>query len=278
MRSLVGPVKYSGDAQVSNPIRILHLTDTHIYAEASRRLLGVDTSETFRQVVELALQTEGSPDLVLLTGDLSDDRSEGSYLRLLKLLEKFDCPIYFLAGNHDSVEELWNQFTAYKGKTGVVSDRSFVVGSWFVTLLNSVLPEKIEGALSKDELERLDKELGEHADNHAFVCVHHNVVPIMPDPEADLGLKNADKLLEIIDRHDNVRGLLWGHVHAEYAGQHKGVQLLASPSTCIQFRVEEEQMVIDPLPPGYRMIYLEEDGALRTALNWLDKLPEGLQV
>ena len=50
-----------------------------------------------------------------------------------------------------------------------------------------------------------------------------------------VGLENAAEFLQTIDRHRNVRAIVWGHVHQAYEGLRKGVRLLATPSTCAQF-------------------------------------------
>ena len=263
---------------MSNSLKVLHLTDTHIYSNAEKRLLGVDTHSTLKQLVELSLEKEGTPDLILLTGDLSNDETEHSYDRLLELLEPLQAPIYFLPGNHDSSENLFAQFAKHKGKCTVILDRSFVAGSWFVILLDSVIPGKIEGALVDAELERLDRELGVHAHKHALVCVHHNPLPVMADANLDLGLKNADRFFEITDRHSHVKAILWGHVHAEHSSDRKGVMLIASPSTCVQFKPEGDGMVVDPMPPAYRTMTLKSEGAIETRVEWLPTLPAGLQV
>ena len=36
---------------------------------------------------------------------------------------------------------------------------------------------------------------------------------------------------EVLDRHDNVRALLWGHIHQAFDQSRNGVRLLATPST-----------------------------------------------
>jgi 3',5'-cyclic-AMP phosphodiesterase len=100
---------------VPDLLRVLHFTDTHIHADCDKRLLGVDTQTTLRQLVQMSMEIEGAPDLILLTGDLSNDESERSYDRLLELLDPLKSPICFIPGNHDSSETLRARFTAHKG-------------------------------------------------------------------------------------------------------------------------------------------------------------------
>jgi len=42
------------------------------------------------------------------------------------------------------------------------------------------------------------------------------------------------------------------------------VQLLASPSTCIQFAAGSEEFAVEPLAPGYRWFELQPTGDFHT--------------
>lgn len=63
-------------------------------------------------------------------------------------------------------------------------------------------------------------------------------------------LKNADDLFAVLARHPQQKTILFGHVHQEFDEVHHGVRLIASPSTCIQFK---------PLSDGFA---LDESGGL----------------
>jgi 3',5'-cyclic-AMP phosphodiesterase len=45
------------------------------------------------------------------------------------------------------------------------------------------------------------------------------------------------------------------------------VQLMASPSTCIQFAPDQPDFTIDAAMPGYRWFDLHADGTLRTGVS-----------
>jgi len=241
---------------------------------------GVDTYDSFKQTVELALTSEGTPDLVLLTGDISMDETAASYDRVKDIIKTIDAPIYFLPGNHDCWETLWNRFVEEEQQeaSNIKPDRSFTREGWHVILLNSVVPMKVEGILGEEELSRLDAELAAHPGLNVLVCLHHNPIPITVVPEEDRGLKNAVELFRVLDRHKNVRGVLWGHVHGEYFSQRNGVDLIATPSTCIQFRATAEGIIIDNRAPGYRALSLQPGGSITTKVNWLATVPPGLEL
>lgn len=261
-------------------IKVLQFTDTHLYQDSTHRMRGVDTYDSFKQTLELALDAEGTPDLVLLTGDISMDETAASYDRVKEIIRSIDAPIYFLPGNHDCWETMWERFieTPDQEPNRIKPDRSFSQEGWHIVLLNSVVPGQVEGILADDELSRLDAVLAAHPGLNVLVCLHHNPIPITVVPEEDRGLMNPADLFRVLDRHKNVRGVLWGHVHGEYFTQRNGVDLIATPSTCIQFRATTDGIVIDNRAPGYRVLSLNPGGSITTKVNWLATVPPTLEL
>jgi len=82
------------------PIRFIQLTDTHLSLNSHTELLQVNTEDSFKAVVAL-LNKRSDIDLLLLTGDLSQDGSEAAYERIAQILKRLTMPIYCLPGNHD---------------------------------------------------------------------------------------------------------------------------------------------------------------------------------
>jgi Icc protein len=137
-------------------------------------------------------------------------------------------------------------------------------GNWRIILLDSVVPGRDGGLLGEGELTRLEIALQERPTQHALIALHHHPVPMAAPPMDNIGLENADRLWAIIDRHANVRGVLWGHIHNEFTGQYRECLLLGTPSTCFQFRLGAEQITIADRPPAYRRLVLASDGDIRT--------------
>ena len=90
-----------------------------------------------------------------------------------------------------------------------------------------------------------------------------------------VGLENADEFFNVLDRHDNVRAVVWGHVHQAYDGMRKDVRLLATPSTCAQFVPHADEFAVDRRPPAYRTLELQSDGSLLTEVVWVEKRVAG---
>lgn len=64
----------------SETLKLLHITDLHLYADPAAEIYGVQTDVSFRAVLESALSDDQwQPDAVLITGDLVEDCSRAGY-------------------------------------------------------------------------------------------------------------------------------------------------------------------------------------------------------
>ena len=81
-------------------------------------------------------------------------------------------------------------------------------------------------------------------------------------------MDNGTEFLKCVAQYPQVKALLWGHVHQQldslYDGPHGALQLMATPSTCIQFKPQSPYFALDGLQPGYRLLELKADGSIST--------------
>jgi Icc protein len=82
-------------------------------------------------------------------------------------------------------------------------------------------------------------------------------------------LKDADEFWNVVEKHDNIRAVLCGHIHQELDELHGGVRVLATPSTCVQFKPNSNEFALDIRSPGWRELELREDGSLLTEVKRL---------
>lgn len=266
----------SSDRSNEAPIEVWQFTDTHLFGTPESRLAGIDTFASLSAVVDLAMQERRCPDFVILTGDLSQDGSAESYIRLRQLLATIGAPVYFLPGNHDA-PALMSEHLPVPG-SNIRSDTGFVWGCWQVILLDSHIDGKVEGRVSGEELERLKQLLVRDSERHALICIHHYPQPVDSDWVDQMGLTNPDELFAVLDRHPQVAGLLCGHIHQDWQSARNGVLMLATPSTCVQFRPRTDKLAFDSVPPGYRRLQLKKDGTISSEVERLAGLPHGLQI
>jgi len=257
----------------TGPLRVVQITDTHLYADPRGELLGLATEISLEQVVGMVEQ-QASPDLLLVTGDLVHDGSEAGYLRLRDWLDRFARPAYCLPGNHDDPVTL----TRILNRGQVRTIPCATHGVWDFVFLDSTLASSEGGHLSHDELERLTTCLERGRAPNALVCLHHHPVPIDSQWLDTMAVDNAQAFFDLLDRFPQVRGVIWGHVHQAYDELRDGVRLLASPSTCIQFQPGSSSFGLDDATPGYRWLELHADGRIDTGIERLSTYPEGARL
>ncbi len=251
----------------ANTVRLVQITDCHVLADPAERLCGVDTHATLAAVVERVRAETPPPDAVLATGDLSEDGSAASYRRIKALFARLGAPVHCLPGNHDDAPTL----AAALPGAGVSVGGGRSIGDWKIVLLDSTVDGEDDGCLDAPELAALDRALGERPDGYALVCLHHQPVAVGGAWRDAVSLENPDELFAVLDRHPNVRGVLWGHVHQPFEGVRGGVRLMGSPSTCFQFALGSDGLpTAAPARPAYRRIGLRADGVIETEICWLD--------
>ncbi len=255
-------------------LKVLQLTDSHLYADPSRCLLGINTLETFDQVLAQALHERGKPDLLLATGDLVHDASDSGYKRLLGRLKLTGIPSYCLPGNHDlpkKMKQILNQ-------ENVHTLPSVQAKGWSLIFLDSTIPGNESGNLDNDQLELLQLLLEAHTEKHTLICMHHHPLPVGSRWMDTMVLKNPDQFFGLLGEHPQVKAVLCGHIHQKYEDEHQGVRLIGSPSTCVQFVPGQDDFAIDACPPGYRWLNLQPNGEIETGLESLPEIPSGLDL
>jgi Icc protein len=243
-------------------VLLVQITDSHLFAEADGRLLGLDTHDSLGKVVDLVLAEQPVIDLALATGDLSQDGSVASYQRFREQSSRLRAPIRWCPGNHDELTAMRAVADPERLLEPVAE-----VGAWRVVLLDTLVPGAVFGRLAEEQLTFLERTLRQAPDRHHLICLHHHPVAIGSRWMDRIGLHDAEALFEVLDRHSNVRALLWGHIHQEFDGWRDGVRLLASPSTGVQFAPGSEDFQVDTRAPGYRWLRLHADGRIETGVS-----------
>jgi Icc protein len=247
-------------------MKILQITDPHLYGRASAKLRGVETDSSLRNVLDDALTLVPDYAAILVTGDLVQDDPAG-YLRFRSIFGNLPQPVLCIPGNHDEPEAMRRTLSGPPFQLG----GTYSAGGWQFVMLDSYDAGRAGGRLSEPELEHLDRSL--HASPaHAMVCLHHHPIDMGSRWLDSVGLANPDEFWRVIDAHPHVRAVAWGHVHQDYDGKRGRVRMFATPSTGAQFLPKSERFAVDSRPPAYRHFALHADGSLESHVRWLDAM------
>jgi Icc protein len=248
-----------------NPdIRLLQLSDPHLFADPAGKLRGVNTLAALQRVLAEIARRRHPHEALICSGDIVNDEPEG-YAHFARELAAIGKPVYCIPGNHDDPALLRRALSAAPFQVGGHAD----LGAWRIILLDSCVAGSAGGHLSAAELRRLDAALAD-SDRFAMICVHHHPVSMSSRWLDAVGIDNAASLFEVLDAHPQVRLISWGHVHQCFDERRRGVRLLATPSTGAQFRPLSDQFAVDARPPAYRRLTLRADGTVDTEVLWVD--------
>lgn len=245
-------------------MKIVQISDMHLCGDPTKTLWDINTQVSFEKVLEHALNTE-QPDIIILTGDLSEDASISSYQRLAATMEKAGVTTYCIPGNHDKLHTMKQIFPS----PFVHLQQSVSLNQWELILLDTVVEGEHYGSLNADELKYLDKRLSECANKHVLIALHHNPVLVDSSILDKYWLINADKFFKVLNKYKNVKLAIYGHAHQDYTTHINNMTFLACPSTCVQFKPKAVEFTLDVLPPGYRWIQIEDDGSFSTGVYYL---------
>ncbi len=243
-------------------MRLVQITDCHLEADPAAR---ARTGFPLRQLeAVVAAVNRERPELVLVTGDISQDETVASYRLAERVLSRLDAPWFWLPGNHDQPARM-----AECRELRATLD----LGRWRVLLLDTRVSGQPHGELGEAALATLAERLAAD-DRPTLLAMHHPPLPIGSAWLDEIGLADGEAFWRIVAPHRQVRGVFFGHVHQAFHGVHAladgEVPVYGCPATADQFLPGSSSFAIDEASrPGYRLIELG-DGELATRVERVD--------
>ncbi|MBJ3814215.1 3',5'-cyclic-AMP phosphodiesterase [Shimwellia pseudoproteus] len=248
-------------------VRILQITDTHLFAGKNETLLGVKTWDSYQAVLQAIHAQAKEYDLIVATGDLAQDHSLQAYYHFAEGIAPFGLPCVWLPGNHDFQSAMYSALQ----EAGISPAKRVTAGdAWQIILLDSQVFGVPHGELSEYQLEWLDSVLAQDPERHTLLLLHHHPLPAGCSWLDQHSLRNAGELDQVLRRYPQVKTLLCGHIHQELDAQWNARRVLATPSTSVQFKPHCTNFTLDTIPPGWRWLVLHPDGTLTTEVCRID--------
>lgn len=252
----------------SNFINILQITDTHFRSKVEGTIYGVETQilfeKTLAQIKQELVSGNKKIDVLLATGDISQDGSAESYRRFHEFLKPLNAPNYFLQGNHDYNKPMQDEFGKERVAPCKVHKSELLNSPWQIILLNSSIENQVGGHFGQEQLDYLEKALMAHANSPTLLCFHHHPMLINSAWLDQQVIDDADALFKVVDKFSNIKLSIYGHVHQDRKTLRNQVPYFATPSTCAQFAPELDEFALDERAPAYRWIRLYDDGHFET--------------
>lgn len=209
---------------------IAQLTDIHIGFDPEARPEELNRTR-FRAALARVFETPNEPDLLVLSGDLTDHGDRESFERLSELLAQVPCPILPLVGNHDTRDELLRAFPDRAANGGFVH---YVVerGGLTILCLDTLEPGRHGGAFCPARRDWLRARLAESAGKPVLIFMHHPPVIsgidwMDPAPLEDWIVNFGDA---IAGHEERIMAIHCGHLHRPLAARFRGIPLAVTPS------------------------------------------------
>ena len=244
--------------------RIVQVTDPHLFNDPNSELLGINTQASFSQVLTEIQQQHYAYDLVLATGDLVQDSSDNGYLRFCENVKSLEKMVFWIPGNHDFQPKMVEFLT----KENVNAGKHILLGEhWQILLLDSQVQGVPHGQLEAEELAWLQAKLAAYPQRYTLVVLHHHLLSTGSRWLDQHNLRNPHELAGILEPFPRVKAILYGHIHQQVDSTWHGYHVMATPSTCIQFKPDCNTFTLDTLQPGWREIELYADGHIETRVK-----------
>ena len=220
-------------------VKVLQLSDTHLQADRSTLLHGLSTQESLEKLLEKTKPKIENVDAIILSGDVSQDRSSESYVNIVKTLEAFKKPVYWFAGNHDDpliMHDTLQQFNNFHPLD------SLTLGLWQFLVLDTVLEGSNAGYLVENN-ETLILE-----NTFCALFMHHHPTSVGVESIDKYKLQNPETLEKFLSQQKKLPAvIITGHVHGAYQTSFATIPVISSPATCFQFPKVAPNLEIDPM-------------------------------
>jgi Icc protein len=245
---------------MTGSIRIAQITDCHLPADPGQGYRGIDPYKNLQTLLKKVKSLK--PDLVLASGDLSEDGSQVSYTALKHLLDSIDAPVLALPGNHDDAALLAQVFPGSPVDGIQVTDH----GYWQIIRMDSCIPGEPHGHFSAALLTKLESVLARDINRPRLLVLHHQPL-LVGSPWIDkYRLFEPEPFLQVIDNYQDIKAVVWGHIHQVFEVDRNGTAMLGGPSSAINGLPGAQKFTAGQPGPACRWLELEMDGTVRTRI------------
>lgn len=209
---------------------IAQLTDIHIGFDPEARPEELNRTR-FRAALARVIEAPNLPDLLVLSGDLTDHGDRDSFEGIDELLAQVTCPILPLVGNHDTREGLLHAFPDVPREGGFVHYVHEQAGLTIICL-DTLEPGRHGGAFCPARRDWLRAQLDRTGGAPVLIFMHHPPVIsgidwMDPAPEEDW----IACFGEAVEGHAaHILAIHCGHLHRPLATSFRGIPLSVTPS------------------------------------------------
>lgn len=246
----------ASDSRAKSPHRVVLLSDPHVPGDPTLSHARDRLARAVREVLALA----PLPGLVICNGDVAhligEAEDYAQFNRIVRPLADAGLPLCCTLGNHDARARFLDHCGRPEGCWDVADKLASVCRTprlAFVLLDSLDVTDAVPGLLGEAQLAALDRALGasDAAGRPTAIVLHHPPLPD-EDPAKPNNLTDFEAFWRVVEGHDHVKAVFYGHLHRWERCERGGVHVVSLPTTAHVFRPDE--------PQGFVVADLREDG------------------
>ena len=236
---------------------IAQITDCHIGFFRSK--VGGANTRRLRAALDRLRDGPNRPNLLLLSGDLTEFGDAASYARLAAMLADLPFPVHLMVGNHDDRDALQATFPDTPFDQGFVQYVLPLPGLRLIAL-DTLEPGRHGGAFCAERAQWLSDQLDADLVTPVVIAMHHPPIAVGLDwLDGDADAAWIARFTKAIAGHPQIRAILAGHLHRTIHASVVGVSLTICPSTAPT--VALNLTPVDPERPDGRAMIIDEPAA-----------------
>jgi Icc protein len=250
---------------VTNPLYFVHISDTHFGPTKEYVQHGHAPWPCAQELVRLVNHLPVQPAFVIHTGDVVSNPDPHAYELAAATFAHLQVPIYYVAGNHDSIQDIRHHLPmGPKQDLDSLARLSYLfdLHGYRFLAIDTRGPDNIDpnGLLSNSQLKIVRQEATPDGPP-LTIFMHHPVLPMNSTwyDESMLVLNGELFHQALLPARDRVRGVFFGHVHQPMQMMRDGIVYVSTASAFSQFAAWPEALDpgLDPDHlPGYGFVHL----------------------
>lgn len=245
---------------------LVQISDSHLFGDTNGLHHG---SNVYQNLVAVLKRIKQLPqvDILVFTGDLTQDHSEESYQLFVQAFNESGIvtPVYYVPGNHDE-PKLLKRFLAAAPfcQTSVIE-----TSAWQILLLDSKSATPA-GKVSNQQLQNIEQKIDSR--KAQLILMHHHPVDVGYFIDRH-GLESKVSFQNFVEANPSIHVIGCGHVHQALSlpivTKDKTIPLYTCPATSIQFDKSCETVANNGQGPGFRCFTLKENKQVSTEVFFI---------
>lgn len=212
----------------------------------------LDPRQRFAALIDCINREHADARVCVISGDLTDDGTVGSYLSLQNALQTLQIPYLLTLGNHDNRTAFCEVFGNAHNNADGFAQQVMDIDDTRIILLDTLDDSRPDiGKLCPDRLAWFDECMSQGDDKNTVLFMHHPPRSIGTASFDAMMLNEPEVFWNVVGKHQNLRHIAFGHTHLDVTGLWDRLSFSCNSGPCHHIALDLANPVItfvDTLP------------------------------